>query len=325
MKPAASPPASGPAVAVVDLGSNSIKLLVATREPATGGLRELAQRTEETRLGTGITENPPRLHDDAMTRAVASVQALLALAAPFAPAAVQLVATSAVRDAVNREAFMAKLRAATGHELRVIAGAEEARLIGRGIGCDPALHKAGAFYLFDLGGGSLEMLAFRDGAVAQLTSLPLGCVRVTERCVADPAQPLSEGEIAAVRALTRGTIAASGFRFDLPDPARAVATGGTATTFRAVAAAGAGRGFLEFGSALKLPDWEALARRVCAQTIAQRRALAGLPAARADVFPAALLTLAEVARVAQVEGFVHSLLSLRHGLADEWLSAHPAA
>jgi exopolyphosphatase / guanosine-5'-triphosphate,3'-diphosphate pyrophosphatase len=305
-------------VAVVDIGSNSIKLLVAARATA-GRLVELAQRTEETRIGTGITDTPPRLRDDAIERGVASVRLLLADAVRFAPAAVRIVATSAVRDAANRVEFISRLRAVTGHELTVLTGDEEARLIGRGIACDPALHGVPAFHLFDLGGGSLEMLTFRDGRAIQLASLQLGCVRVTEACVADPAHPLGAATIATVRAHVRAAVKASGFIFDLPPPVTAVATGGTVTTLRLLQAAARQIDFAATDSRLRVADLEELAARLCAATLAERRAIPGMPPARADVFPAALVTLTEVARLAHVEAFQHSFYNLRFGLAAELL------
>jgi exopolyphosphatase / guanosine-5'-triphosphate,3'-diphosphate pyrophosphatase len=306
------------AVAVVDIGSNSIKLLVAARDTA-GRLVELAQRTEETRIGTGITDTPPRLRDDSIERGVASVRLLLGDAVRFAPAAVRIVATSAVRDAANRVDFISRLRAVTGHELTVLTGDEEARLIGRGIACDPALRGVSAFHLFDLGGGSLEMLTFRDGRAIQLASLQLGCVRVTEACVADAARPLGAATIAAVRAHVRAAVKASGFIFDLPPPATAVATGGTVTTLRLLQAAARQIDFAATDSRLRVADLEELAARLCAATLGERRAIPGMPPARADVFPAALVTLTEVARLAHVEAFQHSFYNLRFGLAAELL------
>ncbi len=307
-----------PVVAVVDIGSNSIKLLVATAG-ADGRLHPLAQRTEETRIGTGITGNPPRLHEDAMDRAVEAVRTLLCTAAPFEPATIRLVATSAVRDAVNRADFAARLFDATTHELAILDGREEARLIGRGIACDPALEGAPAFHLFDLGGGSLELLTFRAGRVVGLASLPLGCVRLTERWIPDPAAPIPPEAVAALRAHVREVVRASGFRFDLPDPVAAVATGGTATTFRAILAEAAGVALAVSEAVLPLEAMAELARRLCAETVAQRRARPGVPAARADVLPAALVTLGEVAALARAPALRHSLFNLRFGLAAELL------
>ena len=307
-------------VAVIDIGSNSIKLLVATRDPAAPGrLIAVHQRTEETRIGTGITGNPPTLRDDAMARALVSVEVLLADAAAHRAEAVRIVATSAVRDAVNRDTFIDRLRTATGHTLVVLTGAEEAAGIGRGIACDPALEGTAKFYLFDLGGGSLEMLEFHDGVVRQLASLQLGCVRVTERCVPDPQRVLTAGEIEAVRGHVRHVIRESGFRFDLAPPVVAVVTGGTATTFRAVEAAASGKAFAATSALLPVAALNDLAARLCTLTHQGRCTIPGVPPPRADVFPAALLTLVEVAGFARATEFRHSFYNLRFGLAARML------
>jgi exopolyphosphatase/guanosine-5'-triphosphate,3'-diphosphate pyrophosphatase len=117
----------------------------------------------------------------------------------------------------------------------------------------------------------------------------------------------------------RATIASSGFRFDLGAGSVAVATGGTATTFRAVRAAAASKTFAEIGPLLPVDDMAVLAARMCALPIAERSAIPGLTAARADVFPAALLTLSEVARLAKARTLQHSLCNLRYGVAAELL------
>ena len=172
------------AVAIIDIGSNSIKLLVATRS-AGGHVTALTHRTIDARISAGISRAAPRLSEDGMSRGVEAVHTLLADAAPFAPAHFVLVATSAVRDAHNGADFIARVRALTGHTIRILTGDQEANLIGRGLTCDPALTTLRDFYVFDLGGGSLECLAFRDRQIAQAVSLQLGCVRLTDKFVAE--------------------------------------------------------------------------------------------------------------------------------------------
>lgn len=305
--------------AVVDIGSNSIKLLVARLDAVGGALLPLFQRTEETRIGTGITGNPPRLRDDAMDRAVTSIRLLLADAAAHGASATRIVATSAVRDAVNRHVFVDRLRDATGHTLQVLTGDEEAAGIGRGIACDPALAGVREFYLFDLGGGSLEMLDLQGGAVRQLASLQLGCVRVTESCIPDPKGVLTAEEIECVRRHVRAGISASGFRFDLAAPVTAVVTGGTATTFRAVEAAISGRPFNATSPVIPVTALNDLGLRLATLTLEERCTIPGVPPSRADVFPAALLTLVEVAGFARAAEFRHSFFNLRFGIAAEML------
>jgi exopolyphosphatase/guanosine-5'-triphosphate,3'-diphosphate pyrophosphatase len=206
----------------------------------------------------------------------------------------------------------------------VLTGSEEAQGIGRGIACDPALAGTREFYLFDLGGGSLEMLEFRDGAVRQLTSLQLGCVRVTERCVPEPARPLTAGEIEGVRSHVRHVIRESGFSFDIDPPVTAVITGGTATTFRAVTAAASGKVFAATSPILPVAALNEFGLRLATLTLHGRSTIPGVPAPRADVFPAALLTLVELAGFARTTEFRHSMFNLRFGLAADLLAGGPS-
>lgn len=305
-------------VAVIDIGSNTIKLLVAGRS-ATGAVDTVHFAVEEARIGQGIAALRPTLAEESIERGTAAVARLLAAAAPFSPRRISLVATSAVRDAVNGADFAARILHKTGHPVRILSGTEEADAIGRGIAADPALAGVDNFYLFDLGGGSLEALEFRDGRAMQAVSLPLGCVRLTERCVADPAAPLGDSDLAAITAITDQTFA-SFFRFSLPPPATAVATGGTVTTVRAMLGIAAGQSLATTNPVVTTSELRRLLECAAALPLAQRRELPGLPPARADVFPAALATILAVARLGGVERLTHSFYNLRYGIAADLLA-----
>jgi exopolyphosphatase/guanosine-5'-triphosphate,3'-diphosphate pyrophosphatase len=306
-------------VAVIDIGSNTIKLLVAART-ATGGVDTVRYAVEEARLGHGLNAANPMLTEESMTRGAAAVGKLVALARTFAPAQIALVATSAVRDATNGPAFAARLLRATGLPVRILTGTEEADAIGRGLAADPALTGARDFYLFDLGGGSLECLEFRERRAAQSVSLRLGCVRLTERCVADPEAPFTTADRAEVATTVRCEFAAAAFRFALPSPVVAVATGGTVTTVRAMLAASTDGSVEDHSTTVTIAELEALLARSASLPLDERQQLPGLPAARADVFPTALATILEVARLARVERFTHSFYNLRYGIAASLLA-----
>lgn len=312
-------PASPPVVAVVDIGSNSIKILVATRTDD-GRITALRTRTIDARISAGISRTDPRLSEEGMARGLAAIQSLLADAAPFAPARTVLVATSAVRDALNGPAFRAHVQAATGHAIRILTGEEEANLIGRGLTCDPALTTLRDFYVFDLGGGSLECLAFRDRHIAQAVSLQLGCVRLTEKFVADSSAPLTVAACAAITAHTRATVAAAGFNFSLAPSSVAVGTGGTITTVRAILSARVGLSLESTDTFVSLAQLRELLAWLGALSLAERKTISGLPPARADVFPAALATVIALAELGGFSGYRNSLFNLRYGLAAEALS-----
>jgi exopolyphosphatase / guanosine-5'-triphosphate,3'-diphosphate pyrophosphatase len=304
----------GGPVAVVDIGSNSIKVLVLGRGDD-GRLVSLLERTLEARISAGISRERPALGEEGMDRGVAAVRALLGEAAPLKPRVTVVVATSAVRDAGNGAAFCERIRRATGHDVRILSGDEEARLIGAGLLCDPGLAGLRDFRVFDLGGGSLEILSFADRRLVLGRSLPLGCVRLAERFGGDLGCPLGEAARADIDRHVRGALSDAGL-LGLP-PGTAVGTGGTLATVRRVLAAGAPLA----GTPAIVPVTviESLLARLGALTLAQRRATPGLPPERADVFPAALAILLALARGLGIAQFHHSLYNLRWGLAAEAL------
>lgn len=302
-----------PTVAVIDIGSNSIKSLVATRN-ADGRPVALHSQTIEARISAGISREHPVLSDEGMQRGLAAVEELLATARPFLPAQTVLVATSAVRDAANGAEFRARVLAATGHAIRILSGDEEANYIGRGLTTDPALTGWRDFYVFDLGGGSLECLSFKNHAIVQGLSLPLGCVRLTERFVADATAPVSAEAITAIQTHSRRLLDASGFRFDVPGSA-AVFTGGSMTTTRALFGAEVGLPLQTASPEIPVSRIQALLTRVAALPLVERRQIPGMPGSRADVFPAALATVLTIAEAGRITRFHHSLYNLRWGLA----------
>jgi len=309
-----------PAVAVIDIGSNSIKSLVAARGPR-GELVALKAQTIDARISAGISRTPPRLAAAGMRSGLAAIRELLDGIARLAPAQTVLVATSAVRDAVNGAEFRRRVSEATGHDIRILSGAEEAALIGRGLVADPALATLQDFYVFDLGGGSLECLAFRGRNVERAASLPLGCVRLTEMCVADPSRPFAPDEQSRVSQRVKEVLVPGAFTFGLPAASEAVFAGGTVTCARAVLAARTGRALLETPPVISVEMLRALLADVSSKPLAERRRIQGLPPRRADVFPVALATVVAVAEIGGFGEFRHSFHNLRYGVAAELLPA----
>lgn len=309
-----------PIVAVIDVGSNSIKALVAARGPA-GELVVLGSGTREARISMGISEVRPRLSEAGMQAGLVAIQELLAETAARMPEPTVLVATSAVRDAANGAEFRARVRAATGCDLRILSGDEEANLIGRGLTSDPALAALQDFYVFDLGGGSLECLSFRERRIEQAVSLPLGCVRLTERCVGDPSAPFGDDSRQRVTAACRAALAQGDFRFFLPPGTPAVFTGGTVNTARAIFAARMGQPVADTAAIMPVEELRVLLADMARLDLGQRRQVDGLPPARADVFPTALAIVIALAEIGDFSAFHHSVHNLRYGVAAELLQA----
>jgi exopolyphosphatase/guanosine-5'-triphosphate,3'-diphosphate pyrophosphatase len=144
-------------------------------------------------------------------------------------------------------------------------------------------------------------------------------VRMLERFSADPAAPLSATAAGALAAHVREAITDAGFRLALPAGGRAVGTGGTFSTARAMLAARTGQDFARSDPVLRVADLRQLSF-VGRLPLAERRAVPGLPAGRADIFPVALVTVLAVAELGGYDAFRHSAYNLRWGVAAELLA-----
>jgi len=301
-------------VAAIDVGTNTVLLLVAERRG--GRLEPLAERAEITRLGRGV-DATGRL-DPAAIRETAEVLARFAgEARALGVAEIACVATSAARDAANGAEFFAAARAAAGLVPEVISGDEEARLVWASAWRD--FGGAGPLAVLDVGGGSTEFTAGDGPAPRARTSLQVGAVRLTERHVrTDPPGP---DDLAALRAAARAALApigplAAGLR-----GARLVGVAGTVTTLAAVEQAlpvyDAAR---VHGSALTLGQIDALAARLSALPVAARAALPGMEPKRADVIVAGAVVVAEAMRAAGFDRLTVSDRGVRWGLVYDRLA-----
>jgi exopolyphosphatase / guanosine-5'-triphosphate,3'-diphosphate pyrophosphatase len=305
--------------AVIDLGSNSIKLLVADRG-SDGRLVEVLSHTLEARISRGIGSDNPRLSAEGIERGIESVATLVEDAKSAGASKVFAVATSAVRDASNGGEFQDELRKRTGLELRILSGTEEANLIARGLTTDPALVGLRNFHSYDLGGGSLECLSFVGRGVERAISLALGCVRLTERFVKAPEEPLASDVAYEIGRHVKETLLQSGFKLPVPAGYGVVGTGGTLTTVRAMVAANRGVSLAETNPVIGVTLLHELLAKVAPMDLAARKRVAGLSPERADVFPTALLTLLALAELGGILAFHHSLRNLRWGVAADILT-----
>ncbi len=309
---------ASPTVAAIDIGSNTIKALVATRNEH-GRLESVEQRTLDSRISTGISGASMRLTEDAMAEGLEAVAELMAMITPHHPAKIGIVATSAVRESSNGATFAKRIEDVTGCPLQILDGENEARLIGRGLLCDPAMASWKDFRVFDLGGGSLEMLTFAQRELTQAVSLPLGCVRLTEKFVTDHKGPFAPAAAEAVRSHVHRELRKADLHFT-GEPLPTAFTGGTMTTSRAILAAAKDVGFSQTTPRVTVELLGAILKKLGGLALADRRAIPGLPARRADVMPTALATVLALAEFARVTEFQHSLYNLRWGLADQLLS-----
>lgn len=277
-------------VAAFDCGTNSLRLLIADLDPATGRAVELVREMRIVRLGQGVDETG-RISEESMQRAFVALDEYAALVAEHAPELIRFCATSAARDAENAAEFTAAVRDRIGVEVEVIAGDVEARASYDGAtrvlpdGQAPLL-------VLDIGGGSTELvLGTADGQVTAAHSLDIGSVRLTERHLrTDP--PTAE-EIDAVRADIDAVLDTC--RVDPALARTVVGVAGTATTVAAgvldLPAYDRSRVHL---SVLGLDDVRRTIDALLAMTVEQRRELGYMHPGRADVIGAGALILERI-------------------------------
>ncbi len=306
-------------VAVIDVGSNSIKLLVARAASTPKCIETLFSETIETRISAGISRELPSLSEEAIAAGTATIAELQRMALNYHPTQTAIVATSAVRDAINGADFVQSVFDATGLHIRTLSGPEEATYIGQGLSCDPAIAGMTSFIQTDIGGGSMELIRFEEGQIQNALSLQLGAVRLTERFIKDKDAPLSIEAETAIRAHVYEELKKSQFDFS-PNTLPLIATGGAYTVSRAVLAAEAGLDMEHSSPHLERSALDQLKKRLAPLPLHERLSTPHLPAARADIIPAALITIDSLLDYSERSSLTHSRYNLRYGIAANLLN-----
>jgi exopolyphosphatase/guanosine-5'-triphosphate,3'-diphosphate pyrophosphatase len=315
-------------VAVVDLGTNSTRLLVA--EVRHGAVHELARRTEITRLGEGVDASA-RLADAAIERVYRALEGFRREMDELAVERAVAVATSAVRDADNGEELRAALRDRFGLDARTISGAEEARLtflgatsrrsVAGGSGSPIRLGEEPATLVIDIGGGSTELVIGRPGERPGFdVSTRAGSVRQTERHI--DGDPPSAEALAALAAEVRATIEEGVPPAWRGEVVEAIAVAGTATSLAAVDQR------LDPYDSSRVDGYE-LSFEACERLLATlarlpleaRRELPGLHPGRAPTIVAGATILVEALRAFGLDRVRVSEADLLHGAALEAAAA----
>lgn len=182
-----------PRRAVIDIGTNSIKLLVG--EVADGLVNPVEERSEQTRLGAGFYETR-ELQPTPIARTVETVARFVALSRDADAEAIRIIATSAVRDARNASQLVDAIRRACALRVEIISGDQEADWVFRGVTSDPRLHGR-QLLILDVGGGSTEFILGEHSHASFRQSFPLGSVRLLE--MLRPADPPSLADLAGCR------------------------------------------------------------------------------------------------------------------------------
>ena len=302
-------------VAAIDCGTNSIRLLVADLDVATSTLTDVDRRMLVVRLGQDV-DRTGRLAPEALERTFAACDTYAEVIRRTGAGTVRFVATSASRDVSNRDAFVAGVRDRLGVEPEVVTGDEEAALSFTGatrelVGSDLAK----PYLVVDIGGGSTERVLGEPGAEPRAAvSVDVGCVRMTERHLAD--DPPTPGQVAAVRADVEDALVTAGHAVPLGDTRTMVGLAGTVTTVAAMAL-GLPSYQPEQIHHARIPahDVHRVAERLLGMPRAERAALPFMHPGRVDVIAAGALVLSVVLARLPVAELVASEHDILDGIA----------
>jgi exopolyphosphatase/guanosine-5'-triphosphate,3'-diphosphate pyrophosphatase len=307
--------------AAIDCGTNSLRLLIADVDAGARTLVDVVREMRIVRLGEGV-DRTRRFSDAALQRTFDVCREYASLIARNGAQRLRFVATSASRDATNREVFFDGVRSTLGVEADVVSGEEEAHLSFRGatgeLGGSAAF--AAPFLVVDIGGGSTEFVLGTDDVDAA-RSVDVGCVRLTERHLhSDPATP---AEIEAARADVVRAIESAREVVPMERARTLVGLAGSVTTVAALALG------LEHYDARRIhhsrisaADVRDVTTRLLAMTRQQRAALSVMHPGRVDVIGAGALVLDTIVDVLGVDDVVVSEHDILDGIA--WSVAGPA-
>jgi exopolyphosphatase/guanosine-5'-triphosphate,3'-diphosphate pyrophosphatase len=307
-------PEETPLVGVVDVGSNTARLVMYAPS-ADGAFRAVHEQKEVPRLGLA-TGPDGSLAKEAVDRGIEALRRFSQTISAFGPVRVVGVATSAVRDAPNGSDFVARVREETGIPLRIISGVEEAQYAYLGVASAWELDDA---LTCDLGGGSLQIAEVRDGKLRNSVSLPLGGLRLTQRHLAH--DPPKDRELDSLREYVRPAIRSaieafggSGYRiFGVGGTVRALAR--TAIQIRDYPI------FRVHGYPLRDRDLEALGELLVEMPADKRKEVPGIGGDRADVVLAGLIVFEELMRATETREIRVCGTGIREGLAAEAVQA----
>ncbi|MBM3882039.1 MAG: Ppx/GppA family phosphatase [Verrucomicrobia bacterium] len=274
-----------PRRAVIDIGSNSVKLLVA--EVVEGEVRPLIESSEQTRLGRGFYSTR-RLSATAVSLTAAAVGRFVREARVAGAEGIRVLATSAVRDAHNPESLTDAVQRLAGLPVEVITGDQEADWAFQGVISDRRLAKA-SLLILDVGGGSTEFSLGCGPTQTFRESFPLGSVRLLDRLA--PGDPPTPAELEACREVVRDFLAeqvapviAAALQIGGAGRPQLVGTGGTASILGAMEQGLAAFDRDRIEAARLARRWvEHWVAELWGRSLAQRQQLPGLPANRADV------------------------------------------
>ena len=300
-------------VAIIDIGTNSIKFFVGERQED-GTIKTIVDKNDIAQLGEGLRETGV-ICPEALERNPQSVAAFAKEAIENGAEKIVSVGTMALRTAKNSADFVARVKELCGVEVQVIPGEEEARLSYLAVLSGLPLEEGGELVIFDTGGGSTEFIFGQGTTLKNRFSVNLGALIITEKFFSD--DPVAEGSVDAAIAYIDEEFAKAGV---VGKPLQVVGMGGTVTSMGAVK-----HKMVKYnpdiiqGSTLTKEDVQEQVDSYAARTVEQRRELPGLQPKRAGTILAGACILKDILARLDAPQLTISDRGLRHGLAFDLL------
>lgn len=301
-------------VAIIDIGTNSIKFFVGERNED-GTIQTILDKNDIAQLGEGLRETG-LINPEALERNAQSVAAFAKEALENGAEKIVSVGTMALRTAKNSADFVARVKELCGVEVQIIPGEEEARLSYLAVLSGLPLEEGGELVIFDTGGGSTEFIFGEGTTLKNRFSVNLGALIITENFFAD--DPVKEGSVDAAVAYIDEEFAKAGV---VGKPIQVVGMGGTVTSMGAVK-----HKMVKYnpdiiqGSTLTKEDVQEQVDTYAARTVEQRRELPGLQPKRAGTILAGACILKDILARLDAPQLTISDRGLRHGLAFDLLN-----
>jgi exopolyphosphatase/guanosine-5'-triphosphate,3'-diphosphate pyrophosphatase len=318
-----------PTFAAIDLGSNSVRLKIASVQKHR--LKTLHEDREVVRLGESVFQTG-MISPDAMANTIRALKRFQKAVQLHVVDKIRVVATSAMRDARNAAAFTAWVKSATGWNVEVISGLEEGRLIHLGVvTLEPGARRR--CVLIDLGGGSCEITLSDQGRIKEMVSLPLGAVRLQQEFLRS--DPPEKQEIARLKQYIDRELRRAERKLGMPRVSLVIATSGTASALAEASVAlakklpvrktlnkpGAPKKFVRVRPQMATAEGvRKLADRLAKMNNAQRAGVPGIGPKRSEIIVGGALVYAHLMDRLGLKGFRYSPLGLSNGILEQMLA-----
>ncbi len=310
-------PSTGSVSAFIDMGTNSVRLLVVRINP-NQSYTILRKEKEFARLGEGEFQDQ-YLKEEAMRRAISICAHFRVLGLSYGAGEVYAVATSATRDALNRNDFLERLREEADLDVRVVSGKEEARLIYLGVSSGENLGEQNCLFM-DIGGGSTEVIVGNQSEYEYLDSMRLGAIRLSSMFfLPDETGPVAPERYALICQHVRNASVRTVHA--LKDSEFEVAYGSSGTILNLAEIASKGD-FGQKGSdgILLRSQLRAVVEHLCSINLEERRKVPGINPERADIIVAGAAILETLMDTLGLDGILTSERGLQHGLLMDHLA-----